>query len=116
MISKIRHFSYPAILSMISFITIVIYLSCVSDSTTGIGTPVLVSPQDGSTITQNPPLFVWHSVDGVVGYNLQVSDDTFGALDAMIIDISCHLDTSYLPSSALGSGSYYWRAQAVEGG
>jgi hypothetical protein len=77
---------------------------------------VLVLPEDGSTITQNPPPFVWHSVDGAVGYNLQVSDDTFGTLGSIIIDVSCHLDTTYLPSSALGGGSYYWRVQAMEGG
>jgi hypothetical protein len=99
-----------------SFLILFLCLGCISQTGDGIDTPVLVSPQDGSTITQNPPLFVWHSVDGVVGYNLQVSDDTFETLDAIVIDISCHLDTSYLPSSALSNGSYCWRAQAVEGG
>lgn len=89
---------------------------CVSQTSDGIGTPLLITPEDGATILQNPPLFVWRSVDGVIGYNLQVSDDIFGTADAIVIDVSCHLDTTYLPSLAFGSGSYYWRAQAVEGG
>ncbi|UCG31105.1 MAG: hypothetical protein JSV53_04310 [candidate division WOR-3 bacterium] len=45
-----------------------------------------------------------------------MTDDTFGNLDAIIIDISCHPDTNFLPSMVFGSGSYNWRVQAVEGG
>jgi hypothetical protein len=103
-------------LSLIFVVVIIGSLSCISQTGDGIGTPVLVSPEDGSTIDQNPPLFVWNSIYGVVGYNIQVSDDIFGTLGAMVIDISCHPDTTYLPNSALASGSYYWRVQAVEGG
>ncbi|UCD05758.1 MAG: hypothetical protein JSV98_00520 [candidate division WOR-3 bacterium] len=107
----------PLVTSIRTLIFVVIVcLSCVSQTSSGIGTPVLILPEDGLTITQNPPQFVWHNVDGAVGYNLQVSDDTFGTLGSIIIDVSCHLDTTYLPSSALDGGSYYWRVQAVEGG
>ena len=107
----------PLVTSIRTMIFVVIVcFNCISQTSNGIGTPALVLPEDGSTITQNPPPFVWHRVDGAAGYNLQVSDDTFGTLGSIIIDVSCHLDTTYLPSSALGGGSYYWRVQAMEGG
>ncbi len=95
---------------------VIVCLGCVSQTSNCIGTPVLVSPEDGTTIVQNPPLFIWESIDDVVGYNIQVSDGAFGTLGAIVIDISCHLDTTFLPSSTLSSGAYYWRVQAVEGG
>lgn len=116
MISKLYRGSLSTTPYLIMLLFIAGAVSCVSQTSTGVGTPVLVSPEDGSTINQNPPLFVWNSVYGVVGYNLQVSDDTFGTLGAVLIDISCHPDTTYVSTSALASGSYYWRAQAVEGG
>ena len=103
-------------LFLMLFITIVTSLGCVSESTDGIGTPVLVSPVDGTTILQNPPLFVWHSVDDAVIYNLQVTDGSFENFEDIVIDATCNLDTTYLPSTALGAGSYLWRVQAVEGG
>ena len=103
-------------LSLIALLAIIVSLNCASKTNDGIGTPVLVVPEDGSTITQNPPLFVWHSVGDVVGYNLQVFDATLDTLGPTIIDVSCYLDTTYLPSYELNSGSYNWRVQAVEGG
>jgi len=116
MIYKAYRNPHSNTLFLIVLIVIAVALNCVSQTSNGTGTPVLVLPDDGSTITQNPPLFVWHSADGAVGYNLQVSDDAFVALESIIIDVSCHLDTAYLPSFALDSGSYYWRVQAMEGG
>jgi hypothetical protein len=104
------------LLSLILLFVIITSLNCVSDSTTGIGTPVLISPQDGSAIAQNPPLFVWRSVDSAVIYSLQVTDGSFDNYEDIVINATCNLDTTYLPSMALGTGSYLWRVQAVEEG
>ncbi len=104
------------IIPLMLFVVILTSLNCVSDSTDSIGTPVLVAPVDGTTIAQNPPLFVWHSVDDAVIYNLQVTDGSFENFEDIVIDATCNLDTNYLPSTALGADSYLWRVQAVEGG
>jgi len=103
-------------IATICFMVIVVFLSCVSHSTTGIGTPVLALPEDGATITQNPPVFVWHRVEDAIEYNLQVADNSFDSTYSFIIDLSCHPDTSYSPLDAENAGTYYWRVQAIAGG
>jgi len=86
------------------------------DNGTNIGTPVLVAPINGSTITQNPPTLIWQSVRDAAGYYVVVADDTFFSYPGTIADIQCHNDTSYTMVNTLSSGTYFWRVRALEGG
>jgi hypothetical protein len=94
----------------------ILFTGCGSQTYDGIGTPILILPEDGSTIAQNPPVFVWHRVGDAAEYDLQVADNSFDSLYVLIIDLSCHLDTSHALSGAMNPGTYYWRVQAMAGG
>ena len=103
-------------LSVAFCLAIVLFMGCGFQPYDGISAPVLISPEDGSTITQNPPVFIWHRVEDAIEYNLQVADNSFDSVYALIIDLSCHPDTSYSPLDAINAGTCYWRAQAIAGG
>jgi hypothetical protein len=98
------------ILFLIIF-SILCSLQCELDS---IGIPVLVAPADGSTVTQNPPTFIWQRVAGADLYSLQVAaDDEFNVIS---VQTTCYMDTSYTPATSLVPGEYYWRVRSQEGG
>jgi hypothetical protein len=79
-------------------------------------TPVPIAPANGSTITQNPPTFIWQSLArGDILYLLEVSVDPQFNLGSTVISImTMPPDTSYMPSSPLVSGEYYWHVCAQE--
>jgi hypothetical protein len=102
--------------TVLSF-TVFLLLSCSPESNgTDIGTPVLVAPINGSTITQNPPTLIWQSVQDATGYDLVVADDTFFSYPGTIAEAQCYNDTNYTMINTLGSGTYFWRVRALEGG
>jgi hypothetical protein len=86
-------------------------LACFSDT---LSAPDLVSPDNGATIAQDPPQFVWRTVDGADFYWLQVSrNEDFSSL---ALNVSCTGDTSYAPTTSFGTGTYYWHVLGQEGG
>ena len=88
-----------------------LFLGCFSDT---LAAPDLVSPDNGATITQDPPQFIWRTVDGADFYWLQVSrNEDFSSL---ALNISCTGDTSYTPTTSFGTGTFYWRVLGQEGG
>ncbi|UCF70772.1 MAG: hypothetical protein JSW49_00405 [candidate division WOR-3 bacterium] len=97
-------------------LTAILLTSCTSRVLDRIGTPALISPEDGVTIIENPPAFFWHRVADAVAYNLQVADGPFDTPHTLILDVSCHPDTNYVPFTVIETGTYYWRAQALQGG
>jgi hypothetical protein len=79
-------------------------------------TPEPIAPENGSTITQNPPTFIWHSLNrGNILYVFEVSTDSQFTLGSTLIStITMPPDTSYTPSNPLVSGEYYWHVRAQE--
>lgn len=101
------------ILGFIAFLLI----SCSPEGNgTDIGTPVLVAPINGSTITQNPPTLIWLSVQDAAVYDLTIADDTLFSYPGTIADVQCYDDTTYTMVNTLISGTYFWRVRALEGG
>ena len=73
------------------------------------GSPVLLSPPNGSTITSLPVTFSWQAVDGATQYQFQMAKDT--AFDN--IERSKLLTTTTLELSFVGDGNpRYWRIRA----
>lgn len=72
---------------------------------------ILIAPEDGSTLTQNPPTFVWHSVDNSdIVYVLEVAAaEQFDSASIVISTTIMPPDTSYTINDPLPSGEYHWR-------
>jgi hypothetical protein len=79
-------------------------------------TPEPIAPENGSTITQNPPTFIWQSLArGDILYLLEVSvDSQFNLGSTVISTMTIPPDTSYTPSDPLVPGEYYWHIRAQE--
>ena len=76
---------------------------------TTLATPVLLSPQDGSSPTSPTPKFVWSSVSEATWYRLQISTDS---LFAEGVDTTL-TDTSFLGTHPLAYlQKYWWRVRA----
>ena len=104
-------------ISIVLCFTAILLLCCSPEGNgTDIGTPVLVAPINGSTITHNPPTLIWQSVQDAAGYDLVAADDISFSYPGTIADIQCYNDTSYTIVSTLSSGTYFWRVRALEGG
>ncbi len=75
--------------------------------------PVLISPENGSTITENPPIFVWHAVEGDscdMVYRIDIASDSTFTSSSLVISTMCLLpDTIFTPQDSIASGTYYWR-------
>ena len=65
------------------------------------------SPANGATVTSSTPTFSW--TGSGPSYDLQVS--TSSTFSPTTIDTSTS-STSYTPTTALSSGTYYWRVRA----
>lgn len=96
---------------------VVLLMACSPEGVdNAIGTPVLVSPINGSTITQNPPTLTWQGVATALAYDLMLADDSSFDYSGIVIDIQCHTGTEYTPTNTLGAGTYFWKVRALEGG
>jgi hypothetical protein len=71
--------------------------------------PNLLSPDNGSSTSDDTPTFTWSSVSGATSYSIQVStSSTFTTLEIN----ETTSDTSYTPGSPLPAGTHYWRVRA----
>ncbi|UCH93949.1 MAG: hypothetical protein JSV88_27285 [Candidatus Aminicenantes bacterium] len=77
--------------------------------------PVLISPPNGATVTENPPTFVWEKCPQKPQYDIQVSEDeSFVQAIHRPIMVDSGLPTttiSYTLDSELSPGTYYWRVR-----
>jgi uncharacterized repeat protein (TIGR01451 family) len=72
------------------------------------GTPILVTPMDGSIATSTPT-FTWHTVTDADEYQIQVDDTpNFAGPERDKTMASTH----YTPASRLSGGTYYWHVRA----
>ncbi|MHC1604611.1 MAG: carboxypeptidase regulatory-like domain-containing protein [Candidatus Methanofastidiosia archaeon] len=74
-------------------------------------TPVLVSPTNGSTITDSTPTFIWQGVSGATSYKIQYS--TSSSFSTGVSENTTSNTTYTVPLSAsLANGTYYWRVSS----
>jgi len=71
--------------------------------------PDLISPEDGSYLSDNTPTFVFSTVNGASRYWLQVGDSNFVSL---VINDSILTDSSYTPIAGLPDTTYFWKVRA----
>jgi hypothetical protein len=77
--------------------------------------PTLVLPTNGATGTSMTPTLKWNApAGGVNSYELQIS--TASVFATTVFDKAGLTATSRTISPALGSGTYYWRVSATNGG
>ncbi len=79
--------------------------------------PVLLTPETGATVTQNPPTLTWEKLYERDGYDVQVSESS-SFHDAPLYFAWTGLNSatvSYTPLSELSPGTYYWRVRWAEG-
>jgi hypothetical protein len=72
--------------------------------------PLLVSPQNGDTISSTEVTFSWLQSTYAQSYNLQVSSDS--CFSTLIFDDSIITTTSRLVSTNLSDPVFYWRVRA----
>jgi len=73
----------------------------------------LLTPEDGSTITENPPTLTWEQPMGEDTYDVQVSrDESFGVCDVeALIQVEPTTTASYTLPAPLDAGTYCWRVR-----
>ncbi len=99
-------FMFVIILSLL-----VINLACGPET---YAVPRLVSPANGAVITENPPTFIWTSVEDPNLYCLEVSRDS--SFTTVYFEVTCSADTNYTPENVLDSGTFFWHVRTIEGG
>jgi parallel beta-helix repeat protein len=86
-----------------------VWYTAMIDAGLTIQAPTLISPSDGSDITNNTPTFTWTSVDGVSSYDLQLAlDNDFTAGTLTVKGLST---TAYTLVEPLAGGEWYWRVR-----
>lgn len=71
--------------------------------------PELLSPQEEEVVAL-PGEFIWHELDEVVSYDLQISSDqNFSEIITTVAEIE---DTSYVYENLSEESTYYWRVRA----
>jgi hypothetical protein len=83
-------------------------LVVVAPSYATLAAPTLSSPSAGQTVDTSPT-FVWSAVSGADHYDLQISG-TSGFTS--IVTSGTTKNTRFVPTTALQSGTYYWRVRA----
>lgn len=77
------------------------------------GTPVSSAPANNSLLNNNRPTFLWSAVSQAVSYELQVSYNTQFTSLYMDIDLSGGSTDSYIPSSDIEDGIFYFRVRGL---
>ena len=75
--------------------------------------PVLLSPANGATITENPPTLIWEALYQKQNYDVQVSEYESFAQPAQYlvwVDYGATTATFTIPDE-LTLGTYYWRVR-----
>jgi hypothetical protein len=75
--------------------------------------PILISPQNNSTIQQIDTNIIWKSVQEATSYTLQVS--TISDFSTTILNINGISDTSYNTINLNYNTKYFWRVNATMG-
>jgi len=76
-----------------------------------VGEPLLSSPEDGSTIRDNTPLFQWTPAEDAVEYRILVDNDS--DFSSPIYSKARIENYQHECENALPDGTYYWKVVAV---
>jgi PGF-pre-PGF domain-containing protein len=78
--------------------------------------PVLISPENGSTLQFKTPTFVWTAVSDLSGvtYELVIDNEPSFTLPYIYYKVEIP-DNEHTIENALGAGVYYWRVRAKNG-
>ena len=74
--------------------------------------PVLNSPKNGNTITDDTPTFDWSAVNDAAYYELEV--DNTSSFSSPEINENNLTSSDYTVSSSLSEDTYYWRVRAKD--
>jgi hypothetical protein len=88
--------------------------------------PVLSSPADGATVSDNTPTLTWLAVDSSrfpssppgSNYNYEIQIDDESSFAAPLTDSATGIlktVTSYTPLTSLPDGTYYWHVRVTQG-
>ena len=72
--------------------------------------PDLVSPADGTRVTNKHLTLEWTKVDGAVRYEIQIDTDPGFLLPAL----DAGNKTSYKPNASLAQATYHWRVRTID--
>ncbi|MFQ5652499.1 MAG: PQQ-binding-like beta-propeller repeat protein, partial [bacterium] len=76
--------------------------------------PVLLSPENGSTVQELSPTLSWRHVNGATSYQLQVASDS--AFTNLVFNESSLPDSSKQISNLDAGTEYYWKVKAKNDG
>ena len=83
-------------------------------SNMGMPIPVLLTPENGSVASENPPTLTWERAQYVNYYQIQVSsNDSFNGVTYAEIWKDEGATASYTLDSALSPATYYWRVRTA---
>ncbi len=73
----------------------------------------LLTPEDGSTATENPPTLIWEQPPGDDTYDVQVSmNESFNVCNVeALIQVDLASTASYTLPVELDAGTYCWRVR-----
>jgi hypothetical protein len=81
----------------------------------GMPIPVLLTPENGSVTSENPPTLTWERAEYVDYYEVQVSEDD--SFNAVVYNTETWKDEGPTVSCTLGpalnTGTYYWRVRSL---
>ncbi len=93
-------------------------VSCAEIDDPDLSPPVLILPVDGDTVQNNPPLFVWRSVDDQgcdLLFWIEIADDAIFSYDSIILSTLIPIaDTFFDPIDSFTTGTYYWHICVFE--
>ena len=84
----------------------------ISAESGSLSAPILLSPDDGDTISDSTPYFDWKSVSGADEYQIQVDD--YDSFYSPSIETTISY-SEYTSRESLTDDKYYWRVRAGDG-
>ena len=73
------------------------------------GAANLITPEIGTTISDNTPLFTWSGIASVTNYQIQVATSPEFAVADIVIDEELGNVQAFEAENALANGTYYWQ-------
>jgi len=81
-----------------------------TESSSGLASPSLISPSNGSYTNDSTPTFGWSAATGADNYELRYATDSEFTTD--LKTIGNIRETQYTPTAALADDLWYWRVRA----
>jgi hypothetical protein len=104
-----------AVVGGVAGVVVLIFFLYPSTDITPPPAPILLSPTNRDTVSDNTPTFAWIEVSDASGvtYTIQVSSNK-DFTDTIISRLG-RTTSTFTPQTSLAEGKYFWRVQAVDG-